>query len=164
MKSMRFLSLSLLVVAFGSSVFAMDSVGDHVSSLGDNNNNNNNNNTSSTTSRLLNSRGNDTSYGAQALSTMKNLSSTHIGIGLSVVALTTGVVLYKKNAKVKAYADAAYTVTKSKLPEKNKKNAIIAAGSVTTLAGLVVAYKYGLVSKAVKRVSSYFGTSYDIVS
>ncbi len=148
MKSMKFLSLSLLVVAFGSSVFAMDSINDEVV-------------TTVTTSTQKGSpviKLEDASYATQAFSAVTtNLTPRKIGIGLSLAALTTGVILYKKNAQVKAYADLACAITKSKLPVRNRKNAIIAAGSVTTLAGLVATYRYGLISKAVNTVSSYFG-------
>ncbi len=158
MKSMKFLSLSLLVVAFGSSVFAssprIDQPEGELPSGNINPVSKLNLPGQTKPSDLLRE---EASYASQALSAVTNLTPTKIGIGLSLAALTTGVILYKKNAQVKAYADLACAITKSKLPVRNRKNAIIAAGSVTTLAGLVATYRYGLISKAVNTVSSYFG-------
>ncbi len=160
MKSMKFLSLSLLVVAFGSSVFAssprIDQPEGELPSGNINPVSKLNLPGQTKPSDLLRE---EASYASQALSAVTNLTPTKIGIGLSLAALTTGVILYKKNAKVKAYADATYTVVKSKLPENNKKNIIIAAGSATTLAALLVTYKLGLANKAYNGLSGMLGLS-----
>ncbi len=135
MKSMKFLSLSLLMVSFGGSVLASE--GDNVVDI----------NPpvqvmveeqSKTVIKEVEEQGKKEGIINSITSTITNASRTQIGLGVAAVALTGGVVAYKYNPAFNTFVNETAGAVQDKVNEikKDSQKTALVVGGVATAAAL----------------------------
>ena len=166
MKSMKFLSLSLLLVSFGGSVLASETENTAVATSsvtettlvtevsstseanptieGEQNNNNNNND-------VVGQDVQDEGFATKIISTVKNgATKTNMGLGITAAVVVGGTIAYKTSPTFNKFVNETASMVKEQVEDitkDNKKTALVAGGIATAVALGGTAYYLDLPAK-----------------
>ncbi len=166
MKSMKFLSLSLLMVSFGGSVLASEAdepivvtekvtkeeVVEQVLEQGKMVEKQ-----STTLTKEVEEQGKNEGIINSITSTITNATRTQIGLGVAAVAVTGGVVAYKYNPAFNTFVNETAGAVQDKVNEIKKdsqKTALVVGGVATAAALGGLAYHYDVAGKISNSLSS----------